>query len=83
MEDEGARRCSVAATESPLLPERAFVVQLRPLTDRAGELFTGRIEQIASGTVYRSSSAAELTDFIVRICDPDAQWRRNAGEDSR
>ena len=62
-----------AATEIPLPPERAFVVQLRPLTYPTGELFVGRIEHIASGTVFRFGSAAEPTDFIARICDPRFQ----------
>jgi len=62
-----------AGTEVPLPPERAFVVRLRPLIDPPGELFVGRIEHIASGTAFRFGSAAELTDFITRICDPRSQ----------
>lgn len=72
MEDERSRRRSVAATEVPLPPERAFVVQLRPLADPDGEVFVGRIEHIASGTVVRFGSAEELTAFIARICDPSS-----------
>jgi hypothetical protein len=41
-----------------------------PQTDPPGELFVGRIEHITSGTVFRFGSAAELTAFIARICDP-------------
>jgi len=70
MQDERTRRSGVATDEVPLPPERAFVVQLRPLSDPAGELFVGRIEHIASGTVFRFDSAAELTAFIARTCDP-------------
>jgi hypothetical protein len=70
MEDERTRHRSIGATAVPLPPERAFVVQLRPLTDPPGELFVGRIEHIASGTVFRFGSAAELTAFIARMCDP-------------
>jgi hypothetical protein len=73
MEDGRTRHRSTATTEVPLPPERAFVVQLRPQTDPPGELFVGRIEHIASGTVSRFGSAAELTDFIARICDPSSQ----------
>lgn len=69
MEDERTRHRSIAATEVPLPPERAFVVQLRPLADPPGELFVGRIEHIASGTACRFSSAAEMTAFIARIGD--------------
>lgn len=70
MEDERTPQRSSAGTEVPLPPERAFVVQLRPRTDPSGELFVGRIEHMASGTVFRFGSAAELTGFIARICDP-------------
>jgi hypothetical protein len=73
MEDERARHRSIGATEAPLPPERAFVVQLRRLTDPPGELFVGRIEHIASGTVFRFGSAAELTAFIAQIGDPGSQ----------
>ena len=72
MEDRRPRNPS-AATEIPLAPERAFPVQLRPLTCPTGGLFVGRIEDIASGTVFRFGSAAEPTDFIARICDPRFQ----------
>jgi hypothetical protein len=58
---------SPAATDVPLPPERAFVVQLRPRTDPSGEVFVGRVEHIASGTFARFASAAELTAFIARI----------------
>jgi hypothetical protein len=79
MEDERAERPIRAATEVPLPPERAFVVQLRPLTDPAGELFVGRIEHVASGAVFRFRSAAELTGFIEQICEP--RRRRRAAEE--
>jgi len=67
MEDERTRQRSVATNEVPLPPERAFVVQLRPLTNPTGELFVGRVEHIASGAVVRFGSAAELTAFIARM----------------
>jgi len=79
MGDEGIRHRSIAPTDVPLPPERVFVVQLRPQTDPPGELFVGRIEHIASGTVFRFGSAAELTAFIARICGPRSQSPTTCG----
>jgi len=65
-----------SATDAPLPPERAFIVQLRPLHDPRGEVLVGRVEHITSGESGRFASAAELTAFIARIgrsgvgCDP-------------
>ena len=67
MEDHPDRLRPPAATDVPLPPERAFVVQLRPITDPSGDVFVGRVEHIASGTFVRFASAAELTAFIARI----------------
>ena len=55
------------ATDVPLPPERAFIVQLRPLEDPGDEVLVGRVEHITSGAVARFASAAELTAFIARI----------------
>lgn len=60
-------RRSDPATGTPLPPERAFVVQLRALSDPRSEVLVGRVEHIASGAVGRFASAAELTTFIARI----------------
>jgi hypothetical protein len=60
-------RRSDPATDTPLPPERAFVVQLRPLSDPRGEVLVGRVEHITSGESGRFTSAAELTAFIARI----------------
>lgn len=60
-------RRSYPATGTPLPPERAFVVQLRPLGDPRDEVLVGRVEHIASGAVGRFSSAAELIAFIDQI----------------
>lgn len=60
-------RGSDPATATPLPPERAFVVQLRPLGAPGGEVLVGRVEHIASGETGRFASAAELTAFIARI----------------
>ena len=71
MEDERARSGIPAATAVPLPPDRAFVVQLRRPNDPAGEIFVGRVEHMASGSVLRFRTAAELTDFIARFCAPN------------
>jgi len=60
-------RRSDPATVTPLPPERAFVVQLRPLRAPGDEVLVGRVEHIASGETGRFASAAELTEFIIRI----------------
>jgi hypothetical protein len=65
--DHHRLRRSGSAPDTPLPPERAFVVQLRPLNDPRGEVLVGRVEHIASGAVGRFASAAELTTFIARI----------------
>jgi len=65
--DQQRFRRSDPATDTPLPPERAFVVQLRPLRDPRGEILVGRVEHIVSGAVGRFASAAELTTFIARI----------------
>jgi hypothetical protein len=65
--DHHRLRRSDPATDTPLPPERAFVVQLRPLNDPRAEVLVGRVEHIASGAVGRFASAAELTTFIARI----------------
>ena len=65
-EHERFRR-SDPATDTPLPPERAFVVQLRALGDPRGEVLVGRVEHIVSGETGRFASAAELTEFITRI----------------
>lgn len=66
-EDHNPLRRPDSATDAPLPPERAFVVQLRPLDDPRGEVLVGRVEHITSGAVGRFASAAELTAFIARI----------------
>ena len=55
------------ANESPLPPDRAFVVQLRRQAAPDAEVFIGRVEHIASGQVARFDSAAELVTFIARV----------------
>lgn len=67
VDDHRPRQRPREATEIPLPPERAFVVQLRPLRDPTAELLVGRIEHVASGTTCRFRSADELTAFIAKI----------------
>lgn len=70
MEHETSR-CDVGkGTGAPLPAARAFVVQLRGVTEPAGELFVGRAEHMASGTAERFSSADELIAFITRTLAP-------------
>ena len=72
MEDdrELAMRRAREATEPPLPPERAFVVQLRAPADPDGELFIGRVEHIPSGAVARFRSAAELIALLAKMLAP-------------
>jgi hypothetical protein len=65
--DHEQSRRSDPPTGTPLPPERAFVVQLRPLSAPGGEVLVGRVEHIVSGETGRFASAAELTEFIARI----------------
>jgi hypothetical protein len=61
---------SIAGNESPLPAERAFVIQLRPQTDPADELFVGRVEHIASGAAARFASSADLIAFVASVLAP-------------
>jgi len=56
-----------AVNESPLPPDRAFVVQLRPQSDSGAELFVGRVEHLTSGVAERFASAEGLIMFITRM----------------
>jgi hypothetical protein len=67
MERKQQQDRSLAGTEVPLPPERAFVVQLRPQADPEGEIFVGRVEHIASGEFVRFGSAAELLAFMANV----------------
>ena len=70
MEGEGGQRPAIEPTEAPLPAERAFVVQLRAQADPRGNLFTGRVEHMASGTAVRFDSAEDLLAFITRVLAP-------------
>ena len=56
-----------AVNESPLPPDRAFVVQLRAQGDAGAELFVGRVEHITSGAAERFASAEGLINFVTRV----------------
>src|SRR5262245_52525161 len=53
--------------ESPLPPDRAFVVQFRAEGDAGTELFAGRVEHIASGAAECFASAEGLINFVTRV----------------
>ena len=53
--------------ESPLSPQRAFVVQLRAGAGREPGPFVGRVEHIVSGQATRFHSLEELVAFITRV----------------
>ena len=55
------------AEESPLLPHRAFVVQLREHADVERGQWTGRVEHVTSGQVTHFQSLEELLTFIAWV----------------
>jgi hypothetical protein len=63
---EKVQRPSPAAV-APLPADRAFVVQLRAPSHSSGDLFTGRVEHIASGSAMRFDSAEDLIAFITKV----------------
>jgi hypothetical protein len=69
------RGVPLEATDAPLPPERAFVVQLRAQAEPSGELFVGRAEHIASGADGRFNSAEELLAFITKVLAPAGSSR--------
>ena len=56
--------------ESPLLPRRAFVVQLREHSDVERGQWTGRVEHVASGQAAHFQSVEELLAFMARVLAP-------------
>lgn len=53
--------------DAPLLPQRAFVVQLRVGAGGEREPFAGRVEHVVSGQATRFHSLEELVGFIKRV----------------
>jgi hypothetical protein len=56
-----------AVNESPLPPDRAFVVQLRARGAAGAELFVGRVEHITSGAAECFASAEGLINIVTRV----------------
>ena len=56
---------------TPLLPDRAFVVQLRQSPDLSPETLAGRAEHISSGRSILFDSLAELYEFMGSAAEPD------------
>ena len=55
------------ADESPLLPHRAFVVQLREYADVERGQWVGRVEHVTSGQAAHFQSCEELLAFIAGV----------------
>jgi len=53
--------------ESPLSPDRAFVVQLREQADVEQGHWSGRIEHVTSGRAMHFQSLDELLAFVARV----------------
>jgi len=53
--------------ESPLSPQRAFVVQFRTETDLGRSRCAGRVEHVVSGQATHFSSLEELLAFMARV----------------
>ena len=67
--------------ESPLPPDRAFVVQFRAEGDAGTELFAGRVEHITSGAAECFASAEGLINFVTRmLVSAAASNPRGAGQ---
>ena len=53
--------------EQTLLPQRAFVVQLRAETDIGAGRVIGRVEHVVSGEATRFQSVDQLLGFLARM----------------
>ena len=58
------------ASQPPLPPDRAFVVQFRPPTASGAGLFMGRIEHITSGVARPFASLDDLVGFVTQVLTP-------------
>lgn len=56
-------------TPAPLLPDRAFVVQLREASSLAPDALQGRIEHVTSGKASNFASLDEVLAFMRRVLD--------------
>jgi hypothetical protein len=64
--DELTAAAANSFEETPLSPQRSFVVQFRS-DSGGGRLFAGRVEHMISGHAARFSSAEQLTRFMRRV----------------
>ena len=58
---------TLSREESPLSPQRAFVVQFRAGAGAESWPFAGRVEHMASAQATRFRSLEELVAFITRV----------------
>jgi hypothetical protein len=58
---------------SPLLPNRAFVVQLRTEADVAEGRVEGRVEHVVSGQATHFASVEELLIFMAQVLTPNEE----------
>ncbi len=58
---------------SPLLPHRAFVVQLRTEADVAEGRVEGRVEHVVSGQATHFASVEELLIFMAQVLTPNEE----------
>ena len=56
--------------ESPLSPDRAFVVQFRQETDVEGKVFVGRVEHMSSSLSQQFTSLEDFLKFVDQILTP-------------
>lgn len=63
-------------SDTPLPPDQAFIVQLRPQT-APDTLFVGRLEHIVTGAVRRFGSAEELLALLARLSRTHANPTRD------
>lgn len=67
-EKQGVKpKTTLTQEESPLSPQRAFVVQFRTGAGAESGPFAGRVEHMVSGQATRFHSLEELVAFITRV----------------
>jgi hypothetical protein len=63
--------------QSPLLANRAFVVQFRAEADVQQGRFDGRVEHVVSGQTALFHSLEELTQFLAKALSPTPRRQRD------
>src|SRR5262245_9883789 len=72
MDEERARDRSLPRPESPELPtDRAFVLQLRRQSGQTPDLFTGRVEHLASGRRLRFTGLVDFHTAVTRLLNEE------------